>query len=85
MATMRLPLPDEIMEWVEGQTSTGGYGEAADYVRELIVREKERAEKLAELQALITEGVESGVSPRSMEEILESARQQAGGARDHAL
>lgn len=32
---------------------------------------------LAELQRLITEGIESGVSQRSLDEVLEIARQQA--------
>jgi hypothetical protein len=35
------------------------------------------ARTLAEFQSLIAEGVESGVSPRSMDEILEIARERA--------
>lgn len=35
------------------------------------------ARALAELQGLITEGIESGVSNRSMDEILEIARERA--------
>jgi hypothetical protein len=35
------------------------------------------ARALAELQSLISEGIESGISHRSMEEILEIARKKA--------
>lgn len=38
------------------------------------------ARALAEFQGLISEGIESGVSPRSMEEILEIAREVASRA-----
>lgn len=53
-------------------------------MRDLIRRDQERAAKMAELQRLITEGIESGVSGRSMDEILAAARQEAT-KRDHEL
>jgi antitoxin ParD1/3/4 len=40
--------------------------------------EKERREVVAELQRLITEGIESGVSTRTPEELLEKARRRSG-------
>jgi antitoxin ParD1/3/4 len=67
-------------EWVEAQARTGRYSNASDYVRALIRRDQERAQALSELQRLITEGIESGVSHRSMEEILEIARERASRA-----
>ena len=84
MATMNVSLPDPMKDWVEAQARTGRYSNASDYVRDLIRRDQERAAKLAELQRLITEGIESGVSGRSMDEILEAARQEAA-KRDHEL
>ena len=77
MATMNISLPDPMKEWVEAQARTGRYSNASDYVRDLIRRDQERAQGLAELQRLITEGMESGVSNRSMDEILELARDKA--------
>ena len=44
-------------------------------------REQERVGKVAELQRLIAEGVESGVSDRSMDEILKLARTRAVAAQ----
>ncbi len=77
MATMNISLPDPMKEWVEAQTETGRYANSSDYVRDLIRRDQERTEKIAALQKLITEGIESGMSERTMDEIFEDARRQA--------
>ncbi len=60
MATMNVSLPDLMKDWVEAQTRDGRYGSASDDVRDLIRRDQERQRAHAELQALITEGLESG-------------------------
>jgi len=78
MATMNVSLPDPMKDWVNVQTRTGRYSNASDYVRDLIRRDQERHDKIAEMQRLVGEGRESGVSDRSMDEILETARQEAG-------
>lgn len=46
--------------WVESQAEGGRYGNASDYVRDLIRRDQERKQAIAVLQAAITEGVHSG-------------------------
>ena len=74
MATMNVSLPEPMKDWVEAQTRTGRYSNASDYVRDLIRRDQERADMLAELQRRIDEGMASGISPRSMEDILREAR-----------
>ena len=60
MATMNVSLPDLMKDWVEAQTKDGRYSNASDYVRDLIRRDQERQRAHAELQALITEGLDSG-------------------------
>ncbi len=60
MATMNVSLPDPMKAWVERQAESGRYGNASDYIRDLIRRDQERREALASLQAAITEGMESG-------------------------
>lgn len=86
MATMNVSLPDPMKKWVEAQAQTGRYSNASDYVRDLIRRDQERADKLMELQGLVREGLDSGVSDRSMNDVLKSARAQARSAmRDHDL
>ena len=74
MATMNVSLPDPMKEWVELQTQTGRYSNASDYVRDLIRRDQERKDKIAHMQALVDEALESGVSENSMEEILRHVR-----------
>ena len=60
MATMNVSLPELMKAWVERQVAGGRYGNASDYVRDLIRRDQQRVEAIATLQAAITEGVESG-------------------------
>jgi antitoxin ParD1/3/4 len=81
MATMNVSLPDPMKDWVEAQAKSGRYSNASDYVRDLIRRDQERADKVAELQKLLTEGLESGVSDRPMDDVLKTARQRAKTAR----
>ncbi len=86
MATMNVSLPDLMKDWVEAQARTGRYSNASDYVRDLIRRDQERAADLAELQRLVTAGLESGVSERSMNDLLRIARDRvAGMTPDHEL
>lgn len=84
MATMNVSLPDPMKDWVEAQTRTGRYSNASDYVRDLIRRDQERAGKIANMQRLVTEALESGVSNQSMSDIREAARREteAGSTRN---
>lgn len=83
MATMNVSLPDAMKDWVEGQAETGRYSNASDYVRDLIRRDQERAEKISAMQLLVSEALESGTSTKSMKDILEAARLKVGA--DHAV
>jgi antitoxin ParD1/3/4 len=79
MATMNVSLPGPMKEWVEAQSRTGRYSNASDYVRDLIRRDQERATKIAHMQRLLTEGLESGISTESMEDIAAAARAGKAG------
>lgn len=74
MATMNISLPEQMKAWAESQAESGKYSNTSDYVRDLIRRDQERAEKIAALQAKITEGLSSGISPHSVAEIFDMAR-----------
>jgi len=78
MATMNVSLPDAMKDWVEAQARGGRYSNASDYVCDLIRRDQERAAR-DELQRLITTGIESGISTRSMSDLLKTARDLAAG------
>lgn len=69
MATMNVSLPDAMKAWVDECSKSGRYSNASDYVRDLIRRDQDRAEKIAQLQGLIDEALEAGEGTRSMAEI----------------
>ena len=77
MATMNVSLPDNMKDWVEAQTETGRYSNASDYVRDLIRRDQERKDKITHMQSLVTEALESGISEKSVKDILKQARKEA--------
>jgi antitoxin ParD1/3/4 len=76
---MNVSLPDAMKEWVEAQARSGHYSNASDYVRDLVRRDQERRRVIAELQTLISEGIDSGVSEKSMGDIMVAARAAALG------
>ncbi len=81
MATMNVSLPDQMKDWVEAQTSSGQYSNSSDYVRDLIRRDQERRSKIAHLQSLIDEGLASGISTKTKDEIFATARDSAEESR----
>ncbi len=81
MATMNVSLPDPMKAWVEAQVHGGQYGNASDYVRDLIRRDQQEREQIKTLQAAITKGLESGMSDRAMQDILKEARSKAKTAK----
>ena len=64
-------------DWVETQVKSGQYGNASDYVRDLIRRDQQDREQIKIFQQAISKGIESGISDRSMLEILKEARKKA--------
>lgn len=77
MAQMNISVPDRMKAWCESQVRQGRYATASDYVRDLIRRDQDRQAGVTALQAAIDEGLASGVSPRSLDEILADARARA--------
>ncbi len=69
MASMNISLPDPMKKWVDHQISGGKYASTSDYVRDLIRHDQEDREKILSLKAAIQEGLESGVSDRSIDDI----------------
>lgn len=77
MATMNISLPDQMREWVEAQAKSGKYGNASDYMRDLIRHDQERAAKIAHMQKLVDEAIASGVSDLTFDQVIERARAKA--------
>jgi len=72
MATVRktITLTDAQDDWIKAQVVSGDYTNDSEYLRDLIRREQERA---SALKAAIDEGIASGPSERSLEEIWSAA------------
>ncbi|MBO6765335.1 MULTISPECIES: type II toxin-antitoxin system ParD family antitoxin [Alphaproteobacteria] len=82
MATMNISLPDAMKQWVEAQSADGRYSNASDYVRDLIRRDRERREKIAHMQSLVSEAFQSGAGDRSMDAIRAAARARLDNPED---
>ncbi len=76
-ATMNISLPSSMKKWVETRTGHGRYANASDYVRDLIRHDQERERSISEFRALVNEGLSSGVSTASMDDIWEEAKSRA--------
>ena len=79
MATMNISLPGPMRDWVEAQLESGFYANNSDYIRDLIRKDQQQAEKLVMLQQAITAGLESGdAGELNMQAIKQQARAKAG-------
>lgn len=70
MATMNISLPDKMKEWVESRVGSGEFSNASDFVRDLIRREQKKQEFFAYIQQAVDEGIASGFSETTVDEIL---------------
>ena len=77
MATISVSLPESMKLWVEQQARSGCYSNISDYVCDLIRRDQDQAAKIAHMQSLVTEGMESGTGNRTMEGLRDKARKNA--------
>ena len=78
MAQMNISLPAGLKSWIEARVAEGRYSSSSDYVRDLVRREQEAEEKLRILRAAIEEGLASGVSDRTIEDIIADRRKRDG-------
>lgn len=78
MATMNISLPDQMRDWVEAQAKSGRYGNASDYMRDLIRHDQEREMKIAHMQKLVDEARAGGLSKLSFAEMKAEARRRFG-------
>lgn len=78
MARLTISMPEQMNDWVEAQVSAGRYGNVSEYFRDLVRRDQERRETaINELRVMLERAETSGVSKRSLSEILDAAREEA--------
>lgn len=76
MASMNISLPSQMKAWVEAQSEGRKFSNSSDFVRDLIRREQVRTDKIAHMQAMVDEGIASGISTLAMDELFASAKEQ---------
>jgi antitoxin ParD1/3/4 len=80
MATMNISLPDPMKSWVEDRARSGRYANSSDYVRDLIRRDRQRQEAIAEIQTAVDAGLASGsAKPMNRAAFKQRMRKQHGG------
>ena len=83
MAQMNISIPEKLKAYVESRVADGTYASASDYLRDLLRQDQRHQEAIRNLQAEIDKGRASGMSPRSLSQIIEDTRRELT-ARDAA-
>ena len=76
MQTMNISLPDQLKEFVDSQVGSGRYSSVSEYVRDLI-RDDERRKVQQKLEALLVEGIQSGVPTEMRRQDWDDIRREA--------
>lgn len=76
MTAIMLFLPEATRRWAEAEAMSDHHGDIADFVRDLIEREKVRADKIANLNRLLNEPEAEEPSTESMADIRARALRQ---------
>jgi len=83
MATTRktITVTDQQDQWIKAQIAAGDFTNDSEYIRDLIRRDQEHNAKFHALKAAIQEGLKSGVSEKTVPQIMTEveARLRADG------
>ena len=73
MGTTRktITLTDQQDQWIKAQIAAGEYTNDSEYIRDLVRRDQEENAKFQALKLAIQEGLNSGVSDKSVTDIME--------------
>ena len=79
MATVRktITLTDKQDKWVKTQIASGDYTNDSEYFRDLVRRDQEQSAKFKALKMAIQEGLDSGISKRTLGEIWAQAEERS--------
>ena len=78
MSRLTISMPDQMNDWVEAQIRAGRYGNVSEYFRDLVRRDQERREgAIQQLREMLDRAEASGLSGRTLREIMEAAREEA--------
>ena len=71
MATVRktITLSDSQDAWIKSQIARGSFTNDSEYIRDLLRRDQSQENHLAKLKQVIAEGLDGGVSDKSLDDI----------------
>ncbi len=70
MTRKTITIPDAMDGWIKAQIESGRYGNDSEYFRDLIRRDQDRRQAEQDLLSLIQEGLDSGVSTSTVQDIM---------------
>ena len=75
MGTTRktITLTDQQDQWIKAQIAAGEYTNDSEYIRDLVRRDQEQNAKFRALKAAIQEGLDSGISNKTVRDVWEDA------------
>lgn len=81
MTTVRktITLTDKQDQWVKARIASGDYTNDSEYFRALVRRDQERNSKLEALRDAVRDGLDSGISDRTVSEIWAEAEARYEG------
>jgi antitoxin ParD1/3/4 len=78
MTMITIDLPEAVKIWLEKQVASGRYNNAGDYIFDLLRKEQNRHEEfqltLEELNIMLEEGENSGISDKTIKQIFEDVK-----------
>lgn len=80
MIRKTITLSDNQDAWIKAQIARGAFTNDSEYIRDLVRRDQEGQNKLSDLRDAIAEGLASGVSERSIDDIWAAAEERARSA-----
>lgn len=88
MDAINISLPEGLRRYVEQRVNSGDFGDASEYIGELVRQDREQYEQCAQerLEALLLEGIASGpaeaIGPGEWESIRVEARDRIGRRKE---
>ena len=71
-----ITLTDQQYQWIKSRIAAGEYTNDSEYIRDLVRRDQEQNAKFRALKAAIQEGLDSGISDKSLRDIWGEAEEQ---------
>ena len=63
-------------KWIKSQITTGEYTNDSEYLRDLVRRDQAKNAKISALKAAITEGMNSGISDKTVPDIMKEVEER---------